>query len=109
MVFLRCLRNCCGWRAISPMLATPRSSRHSQGMHHDYNHSRIAANAWIAQHAHSIAPRARALDLACGGGRHSRMLLQRGCCVTAVDTDLGGIADLAINPRATLLHADLEN
>src|SRR5690606_31858297 len=48
------------------------------------------------------------LDLACGGGRHGRLFLARGHAVTFLDRDLGGVADLAGDPAASLIEADLE-
>jgi SAM-dependent methyltransferase len=44
----------------------------------------------------------RALDLACGAGRHARWLLDRGWEVTAVDVEIGDI------PGAKCVRADLE-
>src|SRR5699024_9218998 len=63
---------------------------------------------WIAQQGQDIAADDHVLDLACGNGRHARWLLARGCRVTAVDITLDGVADLAGQPQATLLQADLE-
>lgn len=48
------------------------------------------------------------LDLACGGGRHTRALLDSGWRVLAVDRDTSGLADLAGRPGLTTLQADLE-
>lgn len=48
------------------------------------------------------------LDLACGGGRHGRLFLQRGHRVTFVDRDLSGVADLRGQDRAELIEADIE-
>lgn len=48
------------------------------------------------------------LDLACGGGRHSRHFLALGCHVTAVDRDTSQMADIADHPHLTLVEADLE-
>lgn len=49
------------------------------------------------------------LDLACGGGRHGRLFLQRGHRIVALDRDLAGVTDLAGNGRAELIEADLED
>jgi len=52
----------------------------------------------------------RALDLACGHGRHTRWLVRQGCHVTALDRDadaLKGLDDLA--PMVRTLCADVEN
>lgn len=48
------------------------------------------------------------LDLACGGGRHSRLFLARGHPVTALDIDLSGIADLVGRTGLETVTADLE-
>jgi SAM-dependent methyltransferase len=48
------------------------------------------------------------LDVACGAGRHSRLFLERGHPVTAVDIDTSGMSDLAGRPNLTVLQADLE-
>ncbi len=63
---------------------------------------------WIIAHADILPPRCCVLDLACGQGRHSRFLLDRGHAVTALDRDLGAVADLATHPRVTLVAADIE-
>jgi SAM-dependent methyltransferase len=49
------------------------------------------------------------LDLACGGGRHTRLFLARGHPVTAIDRDLSGIADLAGAPGLETIEVDLED
>jgi SAM-dependent methyltransferase len=48
------------------------------------------------------------LDLACGGGRHTRFFAAAGHPVTAVDIDLCRVADLAGRPGVELVQADLE-
>ena len=48
------------------------------------------------------------LDLACGGGRHTRLFRAQGHPVTAVDRDLAGIADLAGDLEVEAIDADLE-
>lgn len=57
---------------------------------------------WIA----TLAP-GSALDLAAGGGRHTRLLLQRGHRVTAVDRDVTALLGIA-DERLEVLAADLE-
>ncbi len=49
------------------------------------------------------------LDLACGDGRHTRFLLERGHRVVAVDRDLSGVADLAERDEVELVEVDLED
>ena len=51
----------------------------------------------------------RALDLAAGGGRHTRLLLEHGYRVLAVDRDVTGLADLAGTPGLEILERDLED
>lgn len=63
---------------------------------------------WVVRFAPLVAGGGRVLDLACGGGRHTRLFLDRGHPVTAVDLDLRGVADLPGTPGLTLLQADLE-
>jgi SAM-dependent methyltransferase len=50
-----------------------------------------------------------ALDLACGAGRHTRLLAQRGYRVVALDGDVSGVADLAGDDAVEVVAADLEN
>ena len=47
------------------------------------------------------------LDLAAGGGRHTRLLIARGHSVHAVDRDIAALAPLA-GPRCTIEAVDLE-
>jgi SAM-dependent methyltransferase len=63
---------------------------------------------WVARHAHLIPAGGRALDLACGNGRHARYLRTLGHDVVAVDIDLKGVRDLAATSGVQLLQADLE-
>jgi len=49
------------------------------------------------------------LDLACGNGRHTRLLVDRGHPVTAVDIDVSGLADLVGDPHIEIRELDLEN
>jgi SAM-dependent methyltransferase len=49
-----------------------------------------------------------ALDLACGGGRHLRLLHGLGHPVTGVDRDLRGVGPMADSPGVELVEADLE-
>lgn len=69
----------------------------------------LAPSAWVLRFAGLVPAGGAVLDLACGGGRHARLFLARGHRVTAVDIDTGGVADLAADPRAEIVAADLEN
>lgn len=67
------------------------------------------ASRWVAHFLAGVAPGGRVLDVACGGGRHLRLAIARGHCVTGIDRDLSGVADLAERPGIELLARDLED
>ncbi len=69
----------------------------------------MTPSPWIARWAPLIAPGAAILDVAAGGGRHTRFFRGRGHRVTAVDRDVSGLADLATDPEVVVMAADLEN
>lgn len=72
-------------------------------------HAGLAApSPWVTRFAPLIPGGGRVLDLACGAGRHTRLFLERGCRVVAVDRDVSPLADLADHPGLELLQADLE-
>jgi SAM-dependent methyltransferase len=64
---------------------------------------------WITRFAPLVRPGAAVLDLACGGGRHTRLFLARGHPVTGVDVDPSGLEDLRQHARLELVQADLED
>ena len=64
---------------------------------------------WIVRFAPLVRPGAAVLDVACGGGRHTRFFLARGHPVTAVDVDTSGLDDLRERPELELVPADLED
>lgn len=63
---------------------------------------------WIARFAPLIPAGGLVLDLACGGGRHARLLAGMGCRVEAVDRDCEALAGLAGVANVTTRCADLE-
>ena len=67
-----------------------------------------AASPWIRRFAGLVLSGSRVLDLASGGGRHSRLFLERGCRVLAVDRDIAALADLRSHPRLEAMAVDLE-
>lgn len=67
-----------------------------------------APSPWVVRFASLIPPGARVLDLACGKGRHSRLLAARLCDVVAVDRDTIALGMLAGMPRITTIAVDLE-
>jgi SAM-dependent methyltransferase len=66
-------------------------------------------SAWVLRFAPCVPEGGPVLDLACGGGRHARLFLERGHPVTAVDRDLSGIADMIGRPGLEALEVDLED
>lgn len=71
-------------------------------------HSAIdAPSAWVLRFAASI-PKGDVLDVACGSGRHARLLQSRGYNVLAIDRDPAALAEVASSGIATL-RIDLEN
>ena len=70
--------------------------------HHDAEPSE-----WVARWATLIRPGGEVLDVACGAGRHARLLARMGFEVDAVDRD----AALFVDPPAgvRVLEADLES
>ena len=77
-------------------------------------HLRITEpSPWVRRFAPLIVPRVptggTVLDLACGGGRHARLMLDQGHTVVAVDRDVAAIAErLGDRPGIEIVEADLE-
>ncbi|MGV3655000.1 MAG: class I SAM-dependent methyltransferase [Noviherbaspirillum sp.] len=65
-----------------------------------------APSAWVARFA-PLAPPGEVLDLACGSGRHARLLAAAGHPVLAVDRDPAALAACA-GPGISALALDLE-
>jgi len=68
----------------------------------------IAPSPWVVRHLPLLAPGGRVLDLACGSGRHARLLAAQGHQVLAVDRDAEALAGLAALQGITARAADLE-
>lgn len=68
----------------------------------------LAPSPWVARFAHLIPAGGEVLDLACGSGRHTRLLVRLGYRVEAVDRNAELLADLAGEPGITTRQADLE-
>ena len=68
----------------------------------------LGPSVWVVRFASMVPEGAPVLDLACGGGRHTRLFAEAGHPVTAVDIDLGKLGDLAGHPRVEPIEADLE-
>ncbi len=67
-----------------------------------------APSAWVVRWTARLSAGTSVLDLACGGGRHARLLAARGCRVTAVDHDPAAAQALANEPNVEFVQADLE-
>ncbi len=67
----------------------------------------LPPSAWVRQWLDWIQPGGTVLDLACGSGRHARLLARMGFGVEAADRDIALFADPA--PGVKLLQADLES
>jgi SAM-dependent methyltransferase len=61
---------------------------------------------WIAQWAGLVPAGAAVLDVAAGGGRHSRLFIDRSHKVTAIDRDVGALEP---GPGLEVIQADLED
>jgi SAM-dependent methyltransferase len=68
-----------------------------------------AASAWVTRFTPLIVPGGSVLDVACGSGRHCRLLAARGFRVTGVDRDSAALATLHGVHTVTTVAADLEH
>lgn len=65
-------------------------------------------SAWVRRFAALVPQGAEVLDLACGGGRHTRLMLDFDHKVVALDRDLSLLGETARHPRVEAIQADLE-
>lgn len=73
-------------------------------------HDSDKPSAWVLRWATALPAAGAVLDLACGRGRHTRLLAGRGLRVSAVDRDAAAIAALRGLPGlADATVADLES
>jgi SAM-dependent methyltransferase len=68
----------------------------------------IDPSAWVTRFVPLIRGGGTVLDLACGGGRHTRYLSALGYRVVAVDVDVSGVRDLTTAETVEIIEADLE-
>ena len=69
----------------------------------------MSPSPWVVRFASLVPVGGDVLDIACGAGRHTRLFLERGHRVVAIDRDLSRIADLAEHPRLERVQSDLED
>jgi len=67
-----------------------------------------APSPWVARFASLIVSGGTVVDLACGGGRHSRYLSSLGHRVVSVDLDVSALSDLESRPSVEVIEANLE-
>lgn len=67
-----------------------------------------APSPWILRFAPLVRPGGSVLDLACGAGRHSRLFLDLGHPVLAVDRDVSRLEGLEPRANLEILACDLE-
>ena len=68
----------------------------------------MGPSEWITRFASLVPAGGSVLDVAAGGGRHTRYFLERGHRVTAVDRDTSGLADLHDDAATEIVEFDLE-
>ncbi len=71
-------------------------------------HGLEAPSDWVLRFSPLIRPGGRVLDLACGQGRHARVLRDGGWRVVALDRDEQALRSLASEPGIEVVHADVE-
>ena len=73
-------------------------------------HDDLTPSAWVQRFAPQVPNfgSGSVLDVACGNGRHTRLFLDMGYKIVAVDRNVAGIQDLTQHPNLTILEADLE-
>ena len=72
------------------------------------NHVLQQPSAWVRRFANVIPAGGVVLDLACGSGRHARLLAARGLQVVAADRDEAALTALRDVPGVTTRCVDLE-
>ncbi|MFN3232324.1 MAG: methyltransferase domain-containing protein [Alphaproteobacteria bacterium] len=72
-------------------------------------HATTPPSPWVVKYAADIIRGGDVLDLACGGGRHTRHLLERGYRVMALDINIDGLSDVVDDPGLAVMEVDLEN
>lgn len=69
----------------------------------------MGTEPWVERFAPFVPDGGTVLDLACGSGRHTRLFLDRGNPVVAVDINVSGVTDLRGREGLEIVEADLED
>jgi len=72
-------------------------------------HMGLAPSPWIMRFAGLVPAGGPVADIACGGGRHGRMFVERGHPVLFADRDVSGVADLHGARGVEIVTADFED
>ena len=70
--------------------------------------NQLEPSKWVKKYIEIIPRGGVVLDLACGAGRHTRLLLQTGRKVTALDRDISNLDDLSKYNHLKIIKFDLE-
>jgi SAM-dependent methyltransferase len=65
-------------------------------------------SAWVERFAPLVPAGGAVMDVACGGGRHSRLFAERGHPVLAMDRDISQLGEVSDINGVTGVEADLE-
>ncbi len=68
----------------------------------------LAPSAWVTRWLALLAPGGTVLDVACGLGRHTRLAVEYGHRVVAVDRNEEALAALGLLPGVSVVAADIE-
>ena len=72
-------------------------------------HSTLSSpTEWVRRYSKTIRQYGSVLALACGGGRHTRLLLEQGYNVTAIDLDISQLTFLQETDNLKIIQHDLE-
>lgn len=73
-----------------------------------HKHGPAKPSPWVERFLSGVRKDGGILDVACGGGRHMRLALEKGYTVTGIDRDVSQLEDIAGRKDVGLIEADLE-
>jgi SAM-dependent methyltransferase len=68
----------------------------------------MSPSPWIERFGPSVSRRGPVVDVACGGGRHTRWVSAHGFQVVAIDRDVAAVSGLAVVAGVHVVEFDLE-